>query len=62
MGAPLEEEQAQQIADLLQEKGFEIDRKKILLEEPIKALGIYPVKIKVQPEVETEVKVWVVRE
>ena len=53
---------AQQIAELLKEKGYDIDRKKILLEEPIKALGIYPVKIKIQPDVETEVKVWVVRE
>ncbi len=52
----------QQIAELLKEKGYEIDRKKILLDEPIKALGIYPVKIKIQPDVDTEVKVWVVRE
>ena len=34
---------AQTIADLLKEKGFEIDKRKILLEEPIKALGVYTI-------------------
>ena len=53
---------AQHISDLLKEKDYEIDRKKILLDEPIKALGIYPVKIRIHTDVETEVKVWVVRE
>ena len=53
---------SQTIADLLKEKGFEIDRRKILLEEPLKALGIYDVPIRLHPEVEAKVKVWVVRE
>ena len=52
----------QMIADLLKEKGYDIDRRKIHLEEPIKALGIYDVPIKLHPEVEATVKVWVVRE
>jgi len=52
----------QQIADLLKEKGYEIDRKKIRLDEPIKALGIYDVPIKLHPEVETKIKLWVVKE
>ncbi len=52
----------QMIADLLKEKGYDIDRRKIHLEEPIKALGIYDVPIKLHPEVEAKVKVWVVRE
>ncbi len=50
------------VAQLLQEKGFNIDRRKIVLEEPIKALGIYEVPIKLHPEVVAKVKVWVVRE
>jgi large subunit ribosomal protein L9 len=33
-----------------------------LLDEPIKALGVYTVPIKVHPEVTAELKVWVVRE
>ena len=52
----------QNIADLLGESGFEIDRKKILLQEPLKALGVYEVPVKIHPEVDVNVKVWVVRE
>jgi len=52
----------QNIADLLKEKGFEIDRKKIILEEPLKALGVFEVPIKLHSEVEARVKVWIVRE
>ena len=53
---------SQNIADLLKENGFDIDRKKILLDEPLKALGIFEVPVKVHPEVEAQIKVWVVRE
>jgi large subunit ribosomal protein L9 len=53
---------SQDIAQLLQEKGFDIDRRKIVLEEPIKALGIYEISIKLHPEVVATVKVWVVKE
>jgi large subunit ribosomal protein L9 len=52
----------QNIADLLAEKGYEIDRKKIILEEPIKSLGVFEVPIKIHSEVEAKIKVWVVRE
>ncbi len=52
---------SQTIAELLKEKGFDIDKKKIVLEEPIKALGIYDVPIRLHPEVEAKVKVWVVK-
>ena len=53
---------SQDIANLLKEKDFDIDRKKILLEDPIKALGIYTIKIKLHPEIETSIKLWVVKE
>lgn len=53
---------SQMIADALAEKGFTIDKRIIEIEEPIKALGIYSVGLKLHPEVETKVKVWVVRE
>ncbi|MDZ7369653.1 MAG: 50S ribosomal protein L9 [candidate division KSB1 bacterium] len=52
----------QTIAELLAEKGIEIDRKKILLEEPIKQLGVFDVPVKLHSEVEAKIKVWVVRE
>lgn len=52
----------QTIADLLKEKGFDIDRKKIVLDEPIKALGIYTIPIKLHTDVEAQIKLWVVKE
>jgi len=52
----------QNIAELLAEKGFEIDRKKIILDEPLKALGVFEIPIKLHTHVEAKVKVWVVRE
>lgn len=52
----------QMIADALKEKGFEIDKRKIEIEEPIKSLGIYSISIKLHPSVNAKIKVWVVRE
>jgi large subunit ribosomal protein L9 len=52
----------QNIADLLKEKGYEIDRRKIILNEPIKALGIYTIPIALHAHVEANVKLWVVKE
>ena len=53
---------SQNIADTLAEQNFKVDKRKILLEEPIKSLGIYSVPIKLHSEVEAAVKVWVVKE
>jgi len=53
---------AQTIADLLKEKGYDIDKRKIQLDEPIKALGVYNISVKLHPEVNAEVRVWVVKE
>lgn len=50
------------VKEALDELGIEIDKKKILLEEPIKRLGNYTVPIKVFHEDRAEVKVEVVRE
>jgi large subunit ribosomal protein L9 len=47
----------QMIAD-----AFTLDKRIIETEEPIKALGIYSVNLKLHPTVETKIKVWVVRE
>ncbi|OLD78030.1 MAG: 50S ribosomal protein L9 [Ignavibacteria bacterium 13_1_40CM_2_61_4] len=52
----------QMIADALKEKGFTIDKRMIELEEPIKALGIYTVNVKLQGGVAGKLKAWVVRE
>lgn len=48
------------IAKAIKEKGFEIDRKKILLGEPIKALGEYEIPVKLSPDVTATIKVKVV--
>ncbi len=50
------------IGDALQEKGFEVDHRKIEIEEPIKSLGIYSIKIKIHADVTATVKTWVVRD
>ncbi|MFZ5587294.1 MAG: 50S ribosomal protein L9 [Thermodesulfobacteriota bacterium] len=45
------------IAKALTEAGREVDRRRILLEAPIKRLGEHPVKVKLHPQVVVEVKV-----
>jgi large subunit ribosomal protein L9 len=52
------------IADRLKEHelDFEVDRKAVELDEPIKALGVYNVPIKLHAEVRPEIKVWVIKE
>jgi len=53
---------ATDIAQALAEKGVEVDRHLIRLEEPIKQLGVYKVAIRLHAEVRPEVTVWVVAE
>lgn len=53
---------SQMIADSLKEKGFEIDKRLIVLDESIKALGIYTVGVRLYTGVEGKLKIWVVRE
>jgi len=50
------------IAEFLKGKGIEIDKRKVLLDEPIKQLGDREVKIKLHPEVTATVKVLVSKE
>ena len=53
---------SQTITDLLAEQGYDFDRRDIILEEPLKALGQYDVEIKLGHGVSGTIKVWVVRE
>ncbi|MBI5789324.1 MAG: 50S ribosomal protein L9 [Candidatus Schekmanbacteria bacterium] len=48
------------IAKSLADEGIEIDKRSILLEEPLKALGIYDVPVKLHTDVTATLKVWVV--
>jgi large subunit ribosomal protein L9 len=50
------------IAEKLAEQGVQIDRRAIELEEPIKALGVTSVPVRLHPQVHPEIKVWVIQE
>ena len=50
------------IEEALREEGLSIDRKRILLDEPIKKLGVYTVPVKLHTDVTGNIKVWVVKE
>lgn len=52
---------AHEIAQALKEEGFEIDKNSILLDEPIKSLGIYEIAIRLHPEISAKIKVWIVK-
>jgi len=49
------------IAEAMAKKGFEIDRRKIELEGPIHALGVYTVQIRLGHDIVAKPKVWVVK-
>jgi large subunit ribosomal protein L9 len=53
---------AADVKDGLDALGFEVDKKKILLDEPIKRLGNFAVPVKISAEDRAEVKVVVARE
>ncbi|MCF7832191.1 MAG: 50S ribosomal protein L9 [Candidatus Marinimicrobia bacterium] len=53
---------AQIISELIAEKGIEIDKHNILLDEPIKELGVFDVAVKVGAGIKAVIKVWVVKE
>ncbi len=50
------------IREALLSKGIDVDKKDILLDEPIKKLGVYTVEVRVHSKVIGRVKVWVVKE
>ena len=49
------------IAEALAEQGIKVDAKKIVLEEPIKMLGMTEVPVKLGHDVSAKIKVWVVK-
>ena len=53
---------SQMIAEAVLEKGLTLDKRHIELDDSIKSLGIYDVKVKLQGGVVGVIKVWVVRE
>ncbi|MCS6816925.1 MAG: 50S ribosomal protein L9 [Blastocatellia bacterium] len=53
---------AMDIAAALAERGIDVDRRKILIEHPIKYLGEYTIPVKLHREVTAEIRIQVVRE
>jgi large subunit ribosomal protein L9 len=51
-----------EIAQALEDQGITVDPHNIILEEPIKMLGVYPTKLRFFKGVDAEIKVWVIRE
>jgi len=47
---------AANVADALVEQGFDLDRRKILLSDPIRSLGTFNIEVKLHPEVRGEIK------
>jgi len=50
-----------EISNALRTEGYIIDKRHIKLEEPIKKIGVYDVPVRLHPEVDGVVKVWVVK-
>ncbi|MEI8121942.1 MAG: 50S ribosomal protein L9 [bacterium] len=50
------------ILKVLAAQGFELDKHAVELENPIRELGVFEIKVKVHSEVETPIKVWIVQE
>jgi len=48
------------IADALQDEGIKLDRRQLMLESPLKSLGVYEVEVRIHREVSATIKVWVV--
>ena len=49
------------ISDRLKDEGIEIDKKDIVIDEPIKKLGVYQVVARIHPMVKATLRVWVVK-
>lgn len=49
------------IAESLEKRGHKIDKRNIILEEPIKELGVFTVPVKVFQDITANIKVWVVK-
>ena len=53
---------AADIAQQLESQGFHIEKRQIDLHEPIKALGVYRVPVRLHADVKPEVRVWVIKQ
>lgn len=52
---------SQDIVEFLGENGIKLERRRVMLDEPIKALGETPVSIRIHPEVTAQLRITVIR-
>lgn len=52
----------QMIAQELELRGYEIDKRQILIDDTIKSLGVFDVKVKLHSEITANLKIWVISE
>jgi large subunit ribosomal protein L9 len=52
---------AADITELLKNEGVIVDKRMIVLENPIKVLGVYTIPIKITTDVEAGLKLWVIK-
>jgi large subunit ribosomal protein L9 len=50
------------IAEQLEAQGITVEKRQIELHEPIRALGVYRVPVKLHADVHPEIKVWVIKQ
>lgn len=50
------------IAQQLEAQGFQIEKRQVDLHEPIKALGVYRVPVRLHADVKPEIRVWVIKQ
>lgn len=50
------------IAALMKNEGITVDKRAVILEEPIKSLGVYTVPVKIDKDIVADLKVWVIKE
>jgi large subunit ribosomal protein L9 len=53
---------AADIAQQLEQQGHHIEKRQVDLHEPIKALGVYRVPIRLHADVKPEIRVWVIKQ
>jgi large subunit ribosomal protein L9 len=53
---------AADIAQQLEAQGYQIEKRQVDLHEPLKALGVYRVPIRLHADVRPEIKVWVIKQ
>jgi len=61
-GQLFESVNSQKILEKLKEMGFEVKKSQIMLKDPIKTLGEFPVKVSLEHNLEAEITVFVVEE